>query len=78
MFRQLNDLIFRALFLRLFAPIALFVVTMLQLKFFHGPWSRATSPRRAAEDPPTESAVATTSETGRANAGGWLITDWDT
>ncbi|EFO87298.1 hypothetical protein CRE_25815 [Caenorhabditis remanei] len=67
-----------ALFLQLFAPIALFVVTMLQLKFFHGPWSRATSPRRAAEDPPTESAVATTSETGRANAGGRLITDRDT
>uniref|UniRef100_A0A1I7TGZ8 Piezo-type mechanosensitive ion channel component n=1 Tax=Caenorhabditis tropicalis TaxID=1561998 RepID=A0A1I7TGZ8_9PELO len=57
-----------ALFLQLFAPIALFVVTMLQLKFFHGPWSRATSPRRAEENPPTtESEVATTS--GRANAG---------
>lgn len=58
-----------ALFLQLFAPIALFVVTMLQLKFFHGPWSRATSPRRAEENPPTSSTeVATTS--GRANAAG--------
>lgn len=57
-----------ALFLQLFAPIALFVVTMLQLKFFHGPWSRATSPRRAEENPPSE-AVASTSEAGRADAG---------
>lgn len=58
-----------ALFLQLFAPIALFVVTMLQLKFFHGPWSRATSPRRAEENPPSStSEVATTS--GRANAAG--------
>ncbi|ULT94138.1 hypothetical protein L3Y34_003539 [Caenorhabditis briggsae] len=58
-----------ALFLQLFAPIALFVVTMLQLKFFHEPWSRATSPRRAEDNPPTESAVASTSESGRADAG---------
>ncbi|EGT39319.1 hypothetical protein CAEBREN_32206 [Caenorhabditis brenneri] len=58
-----------ALFLQLFAPIALFVVTMLQLKFFHGPWSRATSPRRAEDNPPSSSTeVATTS--GRANAAG--------
>ncbi|CAA92444.3 Piezo-type mechanosensitive ion channel component 1 [Caenorhabditis elegans] len=64
-----------ALFLQLLAPIALFVVTMLQLKFFHGPWSRATSPRRAENDPPTSTteaaAVASTSGTqGRAHAAG--------
>ncbi|CAB3409371.1 unnamed protein product [Caenorhabditis bovis] len=35
------------LFLRLFAPICLFVVTMLQLKFFHDAWQQAVSPIRA-------------------------------
>ncbi|CAI2350656.1 unnamed protein product [Caenorhabditis sp. 36 PRJEB53466] len=59
-----------SLFLQLFAPIALFVVTMLQLKFFHGPWSRATSPRRAEHDAPTTSETAVTSESERANAAG--------
>ncbi|KAJ1372806.1 hypothetical protein KIN20_035076 [Parelaphostrongylus tenuis] len=37
-----------ALFARLFTPISLFVVTMLQLKFFHDPW--ITMMRRTSQD----------------------------
>lgn len=41
--------IFRILFVRLFTPISLFVVAMLQLKFFHEPWMAML--RRSAQPP---------------------------
>ncbi|CAJ0565008.1 unnamed protein product, partial [Mesorhabditis spiculigera] len=37
----------KSLFVRLLVPISLFVVTMLQLKFFHDPWADAVQPVRA-------------------------------
>ncbi|CAJ0959030.1 unnamed protein product, partial [Mesorhabditis belari] len=40
----------KSLFTRLLLPISLFVVTMLQLKFFHEPWSQAVQPIRATSD----------------------------
>lgn len=36
------------LFEHLIAPIALFVLAMLQLKIFHGPWTKLVSPPRGA------------------------------
>uniref|UniRef100_A0A1I7WEX4 Piezo-type mechanosensitive ion channel component n=1 Tax=Heterorhabditis bacteriophora TaxID=37862 RepID=A0A1I7WEX4_HETBA len=53
------------LFVRLLTPISLFVVTMLQLKFFHEPWSDMVQPVRIE----TELEVAP----GPSTVGGVLI-----
>ncbi|CAD6198141.1 unnamed protein product [Caenorhabditis auriculariae] len=60
-----------ALFLRLFAPICLFVVTMLQLKFFHDPWMSAVHPNRNrnATETVEELPVSTPHSTGEIDLG---------
>ncbi|CAI5447515.1 unnamed protein product [Caenorhabditis angaria] len=60
------------LFLHLLSPIVLFVVTMLQLKFFHDPWIRATS-RQTQSEAEQQAQQARSLEEGPSGAGDTLV-----